>query len=153
MVSLLRLLNLWMDLLCGDTVLWQGHDIVVVDSPVGRLDLTVSYDLRFPELYQLLRFQQDAQVLLVPAAFTRVTGEAHFYVVVAAAQARKHNEKRESYGDSLIIDPWRRITARLPDHLSTGIAIADIDLSNIVRIRMPISEHQKLGAWRKASCL
>ncbi|XP_039135613.1 deaminated glutathione amidase, chloroplastic/cytosolic-like isoform X2 [Dioscorea cayenensis subsp. rotundata] len=134
MVSLLRLLNLWMDLLCGDTVLWQGHDIVVVDSPVGRLDLTVSYDLRFPELYQLLRFQQDAQV-------------------VAAAQARKHNEKRESYGDSLIIDPWRRITARLPDHLSTGIAIADIDLSNIVRIRMPISEHQKLGAWRKASCL
>ncbi|XP_039136160.1 uncharacterized protein LOC120273577 isoform X2 [Dioscorea cayenensis subsp. rotundata] len=72
--------------------------------------------------------------------------------VVAAAQAGKHNEKRESYGDSLIIDPWGRIIARLPDRLSTGIAIADIDLSNIesVRMRMPISEVCSLicgGCW------
>ncbi|XP_039136155.1 deaminated glutathione amidase, chloroplastic/cytosolic-like isoform X2 [Dioscorea cayenensis subsp. rotundata] len=131
-----------------------GDDIVVEDSPVGRLGLTVCYDIRFPELYQLLRFQHNAQVLLVPAAFTRVTGEAHWEIllraraietqcyVVAAAQAGKHNEKRESYGDSLIIDPWGRITARLPDRLSTGIAIVDIDLLNIasVRTRMPISE-------------
>ncbi|XP_039136158.1 deaminated glutathione amidase, chloroplastic/cytosolic-like isoform X5 [Dioscorea cayenensis subsp. rotundata] len=113
-----------------------GDDIVVEDSPVGRLGLTVCYDIRFPELYQLLRFQHNAQV-------------------VAAAQAGKHNEKRESYGDSLIIDPWGRIIARLPDRLSTGIAIADIDFSNIdsVRTRMPIANHQKLGTWRKAPCL
>ncbi|XP_039136156.1 deaminated glutathione amidase, chloroplastic/cytosolic-like isoform X3 [Dioscorea cayenensis subsp. rotundata] len=144
-----------------------GDDIVVEDSPVGRLGLTVCYDIRFPELYQLLRFQHNAQVLLVPAAFTRVTGEAHWEIllraraietqcyVVAAAQAGKHNEKRESYGDSLIIDPWGRIIARLPDRLSTGIAIADIDFSNIdsVRTRMPIANHQKLGTWRKAPCL
>ncbi|KAH7667705.1 Nitrilase protein [Dioscorea alata] len=103
-----------------------GDDIVVEDSPVGRLGLTVCYDIRFPELYQLLRFQHNAQVLLVPAALTRVTGEAHWEIllraraietqcyVVAAAQAGKHNERRESYGDSLIIDPWGRIIARLP---------------------------------------
>ncbi|KAH7667708.1 Nitrilase protein [Dioscorea alata] len=114
-----------------------GHDIVVVDSPVGRLGLTVCYDLRFPKLYQPLWLQHDAQVLFVPVAFTRVTGEAHWEIllraraietqcyVVAAAQAGKYNEKRESY-----------------DRLSTGIAIVDIDLSNIasVRTRMPISE-------------
>ncbi|PKA46276.1 N-carbamoylputrescine amidase [Apostasia shenzhenica] len=136
-----------------------GDRIVVEDSPAGRLGLTLCYDLRFPELYQLLRFGHGAEVLLVPSAFTKVTGEAHWEIllraraietqcfVIAAAQAGRHNEKRESYGDSLIIDPWGKILARLPDRLSTGIAIADIDLSRIdaVRTRMPISEHRKFG--------
>nr|CAB3462135.1 unnamed protein product [Digitaria exilis] len=131
-----------------------GDTIVAVDSPFGRLGLTVCYDLRFPELYQILRFKHQAQVLLVPSAFTKVTGEAHWEIllraraietqcyVIAAAQAGKHNEKRESYGDSIIIDPWGTVIARLPDRLSTGFAVADLDLSKVeaVRTRMPISE-------------
>ncbi|XP_027153656.1 nitrilase-like protein 2 isoform X4 [Coffea eugenioides] len=131
-----------------------GKEIVAVDSPFGRLGLTVCYDLRFPELYQQLRFHHNAQVLLVPAAFTKPTGQAHWEIllraraietqcyVIAAAQAGKHNDKRESYGDTLIIDPWGTIVGRLPDRLSTGIAVADIDFSFIdsVRAKMPICQ-------------
>ncbi|XP_015074504.1 nitrilase-like protein 2 isoform X2 [Solanum pennellii] len=113
-----------------------GKDIIVVDSPFGRLGVTVCYDLRFPELYQQLRFNHDAQVLLVPAAFT---------TVIAAAQAGKHNDKRESYGDTLIIDPWGTIVGRLSDRSSTGITVADIDFSLIdsVRAKMPVCKHRK----------
>ncbi|XP_015942307.1 deaminated glutathione amidase, chloroplastic/cytosolic [Arachis duranensis] len=143
-----------------------GKDVVAVDSPIGRLGLTVCYDLRFPEIYQLLRFQHGAQVLLVPSAFTKVTGEAHWEIllraraienqcyVIAAAQAGKHNEKRESYGDTLIIDPWGTVVGRLPDRLSTGIAVADIDLSLVdsVREKMPIAKQRKpIDFWKAAS--
>ncbi|KAG8380718.1 hypothetical protein BUALT_Bualt06G0045100 [Buddleja alternifolia] len=140
-----------------------GKDIVAVDSPFGRLGLTVCYDLRFPELYQQLRFHHDAQVLLVPAAFTKVTGQAHWEVllraraietqcyVIAAAQAGEHCENKESYGDTLIIDPWGTILGRLSDRLATGIAVADIEFSVIdsVRSKMPISQHRKpIEFWR-----
>ncbi|XP_074276277.1 deaminated glutathione amidase, chloroplastic/cytosolic isoform X2 [Silene latifolia] len=138
-----------------------GKDIVAVDSPFGRLGLTVCYDLRFPDLYQRLRFEHQAQVLFVPSAFTKITGEAHWEIllraraietqcyVIAAAQAGKHNDKRESYGDSLIIDPWGTVVARLPDKLSTGIAVADIDFSFIdsVRMKMPIDQEKQI--WKK----
>ncbi|KAL4289630.1 hypothetical protein GQ457_14G022970 [Hibiscus cannabinus] len=134
-----------------------GKDIAAVDSPIGRLGLTVCYDLRFPELYQQLRFHHDAQVILVPSAFTPVTGQAHWEVllraraietqcyVIASAQAGKHSEKRESYGETLIIDPWGTVVGRLPDRLSTGITVADIDFSLIdsVRGKMPIAKHRK----------
>ena len=101
-----------------------GGAVVVTDSPAGRLGVTVCYDLRFPELYQRLRFSEKAQVLLVPSAFTQKTGEAHWEVllraraiecqcfVMAAAQAGRHNDKRESYGDALIIDPWGTVIGR-----------------------------------------
>ncbi|CAF2043363.1 unnamed protein product [Brassica rapa] len=158
-----------------------GKNIVSVDSPVGRLGLTVCYDLRFPKIYQQLRFDQKAQVILVPSAFTTVTGEAHWEIllraraietqcyVIAASQAGKHNEKRESYGDTLIIDPWGSVVGRLPgedlvldllhlflissecslihlllpaDRFSTGITVADIDFSLLesVRTKMPIDK-------------
>ncbi|XP_056164862.1 deaminated glutathione amidase, chloroplastic/cytosolic isoform X2 [Syzygium oleosum] len=145
-----------------------GKDTVALDSPIGRLGLTVCYDVRFAELYQQLRFQHEAQVLLVPAAFTKITGEAHWEIllraraietqcyVIAAAQAGKHNDKRESYGDTLIIDPCGTVVGRLPDRVSTGIAIADIDLSLVdsVRTRMPIAKHRKpFNFWRPASLL
>lgn len=143
-----------------------GRDIVAVDSPFGCLGLTVCYDLRFPELYQQLRFQHQAKILLVPAAFTKITGQAHWETllraravetqcyVIAAAQAGKHNQKRESYGDSMIIDPWGQIVGRLPDRLCTGIAVADIDFSLIesVRTKMPIAEQrQPFEFWEAAS--
>ncbi|KAJ3688170.1 hypothetical protein LUZ61_017334 [Rhynchospora tenuis] len=144
-----------------------GDAVVAEDSPIGRLGLTVCYDLRFPELYQMLRFHYQAQVLLVPSAFTKVTGEAHWEIllraraietqcyVIAAAQAGKHNEKRESYGDSIIIDPWGTVIARLPDRLCTGFAVAEIDLSKIdsVRTKMPISMHRVLDSCSKSSSL
>ncbi|PON91517.1 Carbon-nitrogen hydrolase [Trema orientale] len=143
-----------------------GKNIVAVDSPVGRLGLTVCYDLRFPELYQQLRFQHEAQVLLIPATFTVPTGQAHWEIllraraietqcyVIAAAQTGKHSEKRQSYGDTLIIDPWGTVVGRLPDRLSTGITVADIDFSLLdsIRTRMPISKHRKpIDFWKPAS--
>ncbi|KAL7115135.1 hypothetical protein ACP275_04G165600 [Erythranthe tilingii] len=143
-----------------------GEQIAAVETPFGVLGLTVCYDLRFPELYQRLRFDGGAQVLLVPAAFTTVTGEAHWEIllraraietqcyVIAAAQGGKHSEKRESYGDSLIIDPWGKVVGRLSDRISTGIAVADIDFALIdsVRSKMPISQHRKPAEfWRSAS--
>ncbi|GMH10504.1 hypothetical protein Nepgr_012345 [Nepenthes gracilis] len=144
-----------------------GKDIVAVDSPFGRLGLTVCYDLRFPDLYQQLRFQEQVQVLFVPSAFTKITGQAHWEIllraraietqcyVIAAAQAGKNNNKRESYGDSLIIDPWGTIVGRLPDRLSTGIAVADIDFSLLdsIRTKMPIDKHRKPIDFWKASAL
>lgn len=99
------------------------------------------------------------QVLLVPSAFTRITGEAHWELllraravecqcyVIAAAQAGRHNEKRESYGHSLIIDPWGRVVARLEDPSATGIAVADVDLAYLdaVRAKMPMAQHRQQG--------
>ncbi|XP_042033051.1 deaminated glutathione amidase, chloroplastic/cytosolic-like [Salvia splendens] len=141
----------------------SGEEIVAVDSPFGRLGLTVCYDLRFPEIYQQLRFNRGAEVLLVPAAFTKPTGEAHWGIllraraietqcyVIAAAQAGNHSEERESYGDSMIIDPWGKVIGRLPDRLSTGIAVADIDFAVIdsIRKKMPIDQHRKPSEfWR-----
>ncbi|XP_014512478.1 nitrilase-like protein 2 isoform X1 [Vigna radiata var. radiata] len=143
-----------------------GKDIVAVDSPIGRLGLSVCYDLRFPEVYQLLRFKHEAQVLLVPSAFTKVTGAAHWEIllraraietqcyVIAAAQTGKHGDKRESYGDTLIIDPWGTIVGRLPDRLSTGIVVSDIDLSLVdsVREKMPIDKQRMpIDFWKAAS--
>ncbi|GAB2222765.1 hypothetical protein Droror1_Dr00016890 [Drosera rotundifolia] len=143
-----------------------GEDIVALDTPVGRLGLTVCYDLRFPEIYEQLRFHHQAQVLLVPSAFTKITGQAHWEIllraraietqcyVIAAAQAGKHNQKRESFGDSLIIDPWGTVVGRLPDRLSTGIAVAEIDFSLIesIRTKMPIEKHRKpMDFWKGSS--
>ncbi|CAI0442952.1 unnamed protein product, partial [Linum tenue] len=143
-----------------------GKDVVAVDSPVGRLGLTVCYDLRFPELYQQLRFQHGAQILLVPSAFTKITGEAHWEIllraraietqcyVIASAQAGQHNEKRESHGETLIIDPWGTVVGRLPDRTSTGITVADIDFSFIdsVRTKLPIAkQRQPIEFWKSSS--
>ncbi|KAI8464753.1 MAG: carbon-nitrogen hydrolase [Monoraphidium minutum] len=137
-----------------------GSKLVVCPSPAGVLGLTICYDLRFPELYQKMAWEMGAQLLLVPSAFTKVTGAAHWEVllraraiecqayVIAAAQAGRHNDKRESYGHSLVIDPWGDVVARFePDPLATGIITADIDLGLLRRVRekMPIQEHRLTG--------
>ncbi|KAJ8760271.1 hypothetical protein K2173_011683 [Erythroxylum novogranatense] len=141
-------------------------EVVAVDSPAGRLGLSVCYDLRFPELYQQLRFKHEAKILLVPSAFTKITGEAHWEIllraraietqcyVIAATQAGHHNDKRESFGDTLIIDPWGTIVGRLHDRISTGITVADIDFSLIesVRAKIPIDKQRKpIDFWKSAS--
>lgn len=119
--------------------------------------------LRFPAVYQRLVFEQGARVLLVPAAFTRPTGEAHWETllraraietqcyVAAAAQAGQHNEKRASYGHAMVVDPWGAVVARCADPDSEGIAVAEVDAAWLatVRERMPVATHRRTDVYDK----
>ena len=132
-----------------------GDEIVSVDTPVGCLGLTVCYDMRFPELYREL-FRRGAEIVTVPAAFTKVTGEAHWQAllraraienqcyIIAAGQGGKHSETRETWGHSMIIDPWGKVLSQIAG--GEGMAVAEIDLDYLrdIRQRMPIKEHLKL---------
>jgi len=125
-----------------------GGSAVVADLPWGRLGLSVCYDIRFPQLYRALA-HAGAEVLAVPAAFTRTTGEAHWHVllraraiengayVVAAAQAGHHEDGRDTYGHSMIVDPWGRILAEAG--VEPGVIVAEIDpaVSAATRGRVP----------------
>ena len=132
-----------------------GRGAVVVEgTPVGRLGLTICYDLRFPELFQRLS-DAGADVISVPAAFTVPTGKAHWQVlmraraieaelfIVAAAQAGRHEDGRETYGHSLMVDPWGEVVLEMGGE--PGLAFADIDLSRIkdVRSRIPVHQHRR----------
>jgi predicted amidohydrolase len=128
--------------------------VVVPNTPVGKLGLTICYDLRFPELFQRLS-EAGADLIAVPAAFTVPTGQAHWQVllraraieaelfVVAAAQAGKHEDGRETYGHSLVADPWGELLLEMGKE--PGLAFADIDLARIadVRSRIPVHQHRK----------
>lgn len=114
-----------------------GTRAVVADLPFGKLGLAVCYDLRFPQLFRAQALA-GAQVITVPAAFTRQTGEAHWHVLlraraiengawlIAAAQGGKHEDGRETFGHSMVVDPWGRIVAEA-DHDEPGVIVADID--------------------------
>jgi predicted amidohydrolase len=114
-----------------------GAAAAVADLPFARLGFAVCYDLRFPQLFRAEALA-GAQVLTVPAAFTRQTGEAHWHIllraraiengawVIAAAQGGLHEDGRETFGHSLVIDPWGRIVAEA-DHAEPGIVLAEID--------------------------
>ncbi|CAG9320039.1 unnamed protein product [Blepharisma stoltei] len=129
-----------------------------VDSPAGKLGLTICYDLRFPELYRNLALQ-GAQVLLVPAAFLEVTGRAHWEVllraraiengcfVIASAQEGHHDCGRDSYGHSLAIDPWGTIIA--DGELGEKVLLVDIDLSLIEKTRrkLPTLSHVRSDVY------
>jgi nitrilase len=121
-----------------------GRDVVLIDTPAGRVGLSVCYDMRFPELYRRLS-AAGAEVLVMPAAFTVPTGRAHWEMllraravenlcyVVAAAQSGVHPNGRETYGDSLIVDFWGRVLTRLPR--GTGFVSAPIDREALNRVR------------------
>jgi len=129
-----------------------GELAMLADLPWGRLGLTVCYDLRFPALYRALA-EAGASFLAIPSAFTRQTGEAHWHVlqraraiengcfVFAAAQGGKHENGRETYGHSLIVDPWGRILAE--GGTEPGVVMAQIELSEVVaaRSRIPSLHH------------
>lgn len=131
-----------------------GENGVVVSTPVGRLGLSVCYDLRFPALYEALS-NHGADLLAVPAAFTVPTGEAHWHVmlraraiesgcfVVAAAQSGVHEDGRATFGHSLVVDPWGRIL--LDMGTGTGVACVDLDLEAIasVRAQIPALDHRR----------
>ena len=116
-----------------------GREAVVANLPFGRMGLAVCYDLRFPQLFREEALA-GAEMLTVPAAFTRQTGEAHWHVllraraiengafVVASAQGGKHEDGRETYGHSLIADPWGAVVAEADDDEPGGV-VAEIDLA------------------------
>jgi len=129
-----------------------GELAVLADLPWGRMGLTVCYDLRFPALYRALA-EAGATMLTIPSAFTRQTGEAHWHVLIrtraiengcfvfAAAQGGRHENGRETYGHSLIIDPWGRIIAE--GGTEPGIVMAEIDLAEVAKARgrIPSLQH------------
>jgi predicted amidohydrolase len=132
-----------------------GSEAVIVDgTPVGRLGLTICYDLRFPALFQRLT-DAGAQLVSVPAAFTVPTGRAHWEIllraraieagvfVVAAAQCGRHEDGRETYGHSLIVDPWGTILLDMGEQV--GVAFGEIDLGKVdeVRGRIPAIRHRR----------
>ena len=124
--------------------MYPGDDPVSVDTPVGRLGLSICYDLRFPELYRRL-VDEGASLFTVPAAFTRTTGEAHWQVllraravenlayVIAPGQFGRHADDRYTYGHSMIVDPWGRVLAEAPDEAC--VVAADIDPDRVSRLR------------------
>ena len=129
-----------------------GEQAGLADLPWGRLGVTICYDLRFPALYRALA-EAGATMLTVPSAFTVQTGEAHWHVLnraraiengsflFAAAQCGKHESKRETYGHSLIVDPWGRILAE--GGVEPGVVMAEIDLGEVTaaRARIPSLQH------------
>lgn len=145
-----------------------GNKLVVCSgTPIGNLGLSICYDLRFPEVYIGLTQHPEtpAQILLVPSAFTVPTGKAHWHTllqaraienqcyVIAPAQYGRHNEKRESYGHSLVIDPWGKIlidaggydSQKSTEVIKNSIIVCEIDLKllEVISQRMPIQEHRK----------
>jgi predicted amidohydrolase len=133
----------------------HGQRIVVADTPVGRLGLTVCYDLRFPELYSALR-EAGAELISAPSAFTAVTGAAHWQVliraraietqcyVLAAGQGGEHPGPRQTFGHSAIIDPWGVVLAEQEQGEAALLASRDAAEQAAMRQRMPVQQHRRL---------
>jgi nitrilase len=131
-----------------------GRDVVVAESPFGRIGLSICYDLRFPELY---RGMGPVTLITVPSAFTATTGAAHWEVllraravenlayVLAPAQGGVHASGRRTHGDTMIVDPWGEILARVPD--GPGVAVAELDPRRLAAVRasLPALEHRTLA--------
>lgn len=133
----------------------RGDEVVVVDTPAGRLGLSVCYDLRFPELYQQLSMR-GAELFTVPSAFTAITGAAHWEVllraraienlcyVLAPNQGGTHANGRQTHGHSMIVEPWGKILAEQDEN--PGMVMAEIDLQRLkqLRLQFPCNTHHVL---------
>lgn len=132
-----------------------GDRIVVVDTPMGKLGLAICYDIRFADLFRALR-EAGAEMIALPAAFTKVTGEAHWQILLqaraietqcfifGAAQWGQHNQgSRETWGQSMIVSPWGEIIAQ--KHAGTGWLQVEIDLQSVqdIRAKMPVINHNR----------
>ncbi len=132
-----------------------GKHITVVDTPIGKIGLAICYDLRFPEMFQAMR-EAGAEIIALPAAFTKVTGEAHWQTLIqaraietqcyllAAAQWGQHSQGgRETWGQSMIVDPWGEILAQ--KHIGLGWVQAEPDMVKLAKIRtqMPIVNQKR----------
>jgi len=130
-----------------------GGEVVAFDSPVGRVGLSICYDLRFPELY---RAMGPVDLLVVPAAFTHTTGQAHWELllraravenlcyVLASAQGGTHPSGRRTWGDSMAVDPWGGVLDRLAE--GPGVVTAEMDSARIADLRasLPALQHRVL---------
>ncbi|MEE2787249.1 MAG: carbon-nitrogen hydrolase family protein [Myxococcota bacterium] len=135
----------------------RGDSVVVADTELGRLGMSICYDLRFPEMYRAM-VDQKVDMIAIPSAFTMTTGKDHWHAllraraietqcwVLAPAQWGVHDEagKRHSYGHSMIIDPWGTVVAEKGD--GEGICIAEIDLEYSAKVRqsIPVRDHRVL---------
>ncbi|MBX3532287.1 MAG: carbon-nitrogen hydrolase family protein [Rhizobiaceae bacterium] len=140
-----------------------GREAAVADLPFGRLGFAVCYDVRFPQLFRAEALA-GAEILTVPAAFTRQTGEAHWHIllraraiengawVIAAAQGGLHEDGRETYGHSMIVDPWGRIVAEA-DHDEPAVVLAEIDpaASHAARGKIPNLKNAREFTLRQAT--
>lgn len=132
-----------------------GTEVVAADTEVGRLGLSVCYDLRFPELYRRLS-KDGATLLAVPAAFTLMTGKDHWEVllraraienqayVLAPAQGGKHTANRLTYGHAMVVDPWGLVTARASEGEGLAVAPVDPELQARIRRNLPCLQHRRL---------
>src|SRR3954453_7583001 len=137
----------------------RGDEIGVDEAGGTPLGMTVCYDLRFPELYRILAIR-GARVITIPAAFTKVTGQAHWEillraraienqaVVVAADQVGSHPPDKESFGGSMIVDPWGEVLARAPDEEMAVSAELDLTRQDEVREQLPSLANRVPGAYR-----
>ena len=130
-----------------------GKDVVVIDTPVGRVGLSICYDLRFPELYRAMK---EVDLILVPSAFTETTGKAHWETliraraienlayVLAPAQGGYHVNGRETHGDSMLVDPWGVVLDRLPR--GSGVVVGNINPEHLKRLRqsLPALTHRTI---------
>ena len=135
-----------------------GDELVVAEIGGAKVGMSICYDVRFPELYRRLVKDRGAEVLLVPAAFTAHTGAAHWHLllraraienqawVVAAGQWGQHNEKRQSYGHTLVVDPWGTIVGEQASGDGVVLAVLDGEIAGQRRTQMPCLTHAVL--WK-----
>ena len=130
-----------------------GREVKVIDTPFGRIGLSICYDLRFPELYRAMK---DVDIILVPSAFTETTGKAHWETliraraienlayVLAPAQGGYHLNGRETHGDSMIVDPWGVVLDRLTR--GSGVVVAGVNPEYVQRLRkgLPALTHRTI---------
>jgi predicted amidohydrolase len=138
-----------------------GREVLVADIGAAKLGFAICYDLRFPQLFRAEALA-GAEVLTVPAAFTRQTGEAHWHIlqraraiengafVIAAAQGGQHEDGRETFGHSLVVDPWGKILAEA-DHDEPGVIVAQIDTALSAEARQKISNLKNAREFAVAS--
>lgn len=131
-----------------------GNQLVVVDTPFGKLGLAVCYDLRFPEMFRALR-NMGAELISLPSAFTKVTGQAHWQPLLQARaienqvyllapnQTGIHDDGRETWGHSMVVDPWGRIVVSLAE--ASGFISFTPDFRELAELRgrMPVQQHNK----------
>ena len=137
-------------------IIKSGHDVMVAETPFGKLGMAICYDLRFPGFFRRM-LDEQVDIISLPSAFTALTGKAHWDIlvraraienlafVVAAAQGGFHVNGRETYGHSTIVDPWGTVLDR--KLRGSGVAVADIDLERQreMRANFPVLEHRKIS--------
>lgn len=130
-----------------------GNQVVVVDSPFGRIGIGICYDLRFPELFRAMK---NVDIIVLPSAFTETTGKMHWELlvraravenlayVIASAQGGYHVNGRETHGNSMVVDPWGRVLDRLPR--GSGVVVADVNPAYQASLRasLPALSHRTL---------